>query len=157
MMITLKEALANITLANEVQKVSDTQKELDKCLEVLKETNAYKAWAAAQDAVHDSEEMAALAKAKEVKDEIAQGYKDSAITYSQRKFKDYVTVRNAGKRTSPTTGEKYFFHAWPVTWTMRANVEPYDPSKHDKKIAKLLADQKKQKNSEDFERSQRGA
>tara|TARA_R110001592_G_scaffold67333_4_gene206463 strand:+ start:1768 stop:2241 length:474 start_codon:yes stop_codon:yes gene_type:complete len=157
MMITLKEALANITLANEVQKVSDTQKELDKCLEVLKETNAYKAWAAAQDAVHDSEEMAALAKAKEVKDEIAQGYKDSAITYSQRKFKDYVTVRNAGKRTSPTTGEKYFFHAWPVTWTMRANVEPYDPSKHDKKIASLLADQKEQRILEDAKRNQREA
>jgi hypothetical protein len=156
-MITLKEALASVTLATKAQKASDAQKELDKCLEILQETNAYKAWAAAQDAVHDSEEMAALAKAKEVRDEIAQDYKDSAIEYSRRKFKDYVTVRNAGKRKSPTTGEKYFFHAWPVTWTMRANVEPYDPDKHDKKIAKLLADQKKQKNSEDFERNQRGA
>jgi len=156
-MITLKEALANVTLAAKAQKVSSAQKELDKCLEILKETNAYKAWAAAQDAVHDSEEMAALAKAKEVKDDIAEDYKNSAIEYSRRKFKDYVTVRNAGKRKSPTTGEKYFFHAWPVTWTMRANVEPYDPDKHDKKIAQLLAEQKDQRILEDAKRNQREA
>lgn len=156
-MITLKEALANVTLAAKAQKVSGAQKELDKCLEILQETNAYRAWSAAQDAVHDSEEMAALAKAKEVRDEIAQDYKDSAIAYSRRKFKDYVTVRNAGKRTSPTTGEKYFFHAWPVTWTMRANVEPYDPDKHDEKIKKLLAEQKDQKALEDLKRNQREA
>lgn len=156
-MITLKEALANVTLAAKAQKVSGAQKELDKCLEILQETNAYKAWAAAQDAVHDSEEMATLAKAKEVRDEIAQDYKESAIEYSRRKFKDYVTVRNAGKRKSPTTGEKYFFHAWPVTWTMRANVEPYDPDKHDKKIAQLLAEQKDQKALEDLKRNQREA
>jgi len=101
--------------------------------------------------------MAALAKAKEVKDDIAEDYKNSAIEYSRRKFKDYVTVRNAGKRKSPTTGEKYFFHAWPVTWTMRANVEPYDPDKHDKKIAQLLAEQKDQRILEDAKRNQREA
>ncbi len=86
-MITLKEALANVTLATKAQKASDAQKELDKCLEILQETNAYKAWSAAQDAVHDSEEMAALAKAKEVRDDIAQDYKDSAIEYSRRKLR----------------------------------------------------------------------
>ncbi len=126
-MMTLHEAHDALTIAASALKHSEAKKEFD----------------AAKAKLEASLEFKAHKAAKELAEEIAEPYKESAKAFSNRKFGKGHLVKNAGKRALKGEIGKFYFTTTPVVQHIRCSVAPYVPEKHDSKIMKVTIEREK--------------
>tara|TARA_Y100000401_G_scaffold116680_1_gene123075 strand:- start:2333 stop:2737 length:405 start_codon:yes stop_codon:yes gene_type:complete len=126
-MMTLHEAHDALTIAASALEHSEAKKEFKAAKKKLEASLEFKAHKAA----------------KELLDDVSERYKDSAKTFSNRKFGKGHLVKNAGKRTLKGEIGRFYFATTPVVQHMRCTVEPYVPEKHDSKIMKVTIEREK--------------